>query len=133
MKLIIMLLIKTKNLMTVYSTVVLKLNTAQFNLVSKSHYGNGCEFKHGIIEYRGNNCFVPTKEYCFIKCVKFLTGEDYNQQYFDFIRNEKRRSNIMTKARFQPFCGAKDINFGFFDGIRVFPRTVIERNIAIYL
>ena len=46
---------------------------------------------------------------------------------------KKRRSNIMTKARFQPFCRAKDINLGYFVGIRVFPRTVIERNIAIYL
>ena len=38
------------------------------------------------------------KGYCFVKCINFLTGEDYKEQYLDFIRNEKRRSNIMTKA-----------------------------------
>ena len=49
-----------------------------------------------IIEYRGNNCYIPTKGYCFNKCVKYLTGQYYKQQYPDFIRNEKRILNIMT-------------------------------------
>ena len=44
-----------------------KLDTAQFKKVNKSQYGNGCDFKHEIIELRGNNCFIPTKGYCFIK------------------------------------------------------------------
>ena len=39
----------------------------------------------------------------------------------------------MTKARIQPFCRANNNNLGYFDGIRVFPRTVIERNIALYI
>ena len=39
----------------------------------------------------------------------------------------------MTKARIQPFCRANNSNLGYFDGIRVFPRTVIERNIALYV
>ena len=59
-------------------------------------------FKHESIEYRGNNCFTPTNWYCFIKSITFLTGEDYKQQYLDLIRNEKRRSNVMTMARIQP-------------------------------
>ena len=60
-----------------------------------------------ILEYRGHNCYTPTKAYCFVKCIKILTGQDYKQHYLDYIRNEKRRSNIMTKARIQPFCKAK--------------------------
>ena len=84
-------------------------------------------------EYRGNNCFLPTKGYCFIKCVNFLTGEDYKERNLDFIRNEKRRSNIMTKARSQPFCRTNNIDLGYYDGERVFPRSVTDRNIALYL
>ena len=38
-----------------------KINTPEFNLVNTSQYGNCCDFKHEIIEYRGINCFVPTK------------------------------------------------------------------------
>ena len=56
-----------------------KKDTPQINLVNRSHYGNGCDFKHDNKEYRGNNCFIPTKRYCFIKCTNFSTGEDYKQ------------------------------------------------------
>ena len=110
-----------------------KLNTPHFNKVNRSQYGNGCHFKHEIIEYRGNTCYIPTKGYCFVKCVIFLTGEDYKQQYLDFIRTEKRRSNIMTKARIQPLCTAKKIILGYYDGDGVFPRSVTNRDSALYL
>ena len=39
----------------------------------------------------------------------------------------------MTKAGIQPFCRANNIIIGFFDGTRVFPRTVTDRNNALYL
>ena len=39
----------------------------------------------------------------------------------------------MTKARNQPFCRANIINVGYFDGIRVFPRSVIDKNKALFL
>ena len=34
----------------------------------------------------------------------------------------------MTMARIQPFCRANNINLGYFNGIRVFPRSVTDRN-----
>ena len=39
----------------------------------------------------------------------------------------------MTKARIQPFCGANNINLGYFDGIRDFPRSVTDRDNALFL
>ena len=48
-----------------------KIDTPQFNLVNRSQYGNGCDFKHEIIEFRGNTCYIPTKGYCFVKCNNF--------------------------------------------------------------
>ena len=89
------------------------MNTPQFNKVKRSQYGNGCNFDTIIIEYNGNNCYIPTKGYCFLKCINFLTGRDYKEKYLDFIRNEKGRCNIMTKARIQPFCKANNINLGY--------------------
>ena len=118
---------------TIFNGYIYKLNTPQFNKVNRSQYGNGCDFKHEIIEYRGNNCFIPTKGYCFVKCINFLTGQDYKQQYLDFIRSEQRRSNIMTKAGIQPFCKANSINLGYYDGERVFPRSVTKRDNALFL
>ena len=29
-----------------------------------------------IIEVIGENCFIPRSKYCFIKCMKFLTGKE---------------------------------------------------------
>ena len=117
----------------IFNGYIYKINTPQFNLNKRSQYGNGCNFKHEIIEYQGNNCFIPTKGYCFVKCVNFLTGQEYKGRYLDFIRNEKRRTNIITKARVEPFCRANNINFGYYDGTRVFPGTATNRNSALFL
>ena len=70
-----------------FNRYLYKINTPQFNSVNGSQYGNGCDFKHEIFEYRGNNCFIPSKGFCFIKCINYLTGEDYKQQYLDCIKN----------------------------------------------
>ena len=74
----------------IFKGYIYKTDTPQFKLVNRSQYGNGCDFKHEIIEYRGQNCFMPTKGYCFVKCVKYLTGEDHKQQHLYFIRTEKK-------------------------------------------
>ena len=116
-----------------FNGYIYKLKKPPFNKVNKSQYGNGCDFKHEIIEYRGNNCFIPTKGYCFVKCISFLTGQDYKQQNLEFIRSEQRRWNIITKARIQPLWRANNINLGFYDGERVFPRSVTDRNNALFL
>ena len=55
----------------IFNGFTYKINTPQFNKVNRSQYGNGCDFKHEIIEYRGRNCFIPTKGHCFVKCIKF--------------------------------------------------------------
>ena len=88
---------------SIFKSYIYTLSTSQFNKVNRSQFVNGCDFKHKIIECRGKKCYIPTKGYCFVICINFLTGQGYKQQYLEFIRNEKRRSNIMTKARIQPF------------------------------
>ena len=35
------------------------IDTPEFNLVNRSQYGIGCDFKHEIVEYQGDNCFIP--------------------------------------------------------------------------
>ena len=118
---------------SIFNGYIYKIDTPIFNKVNRSKYGNGCDFKHEIIDNRGNNCYIPTKGYCFIKCINFLTGQDYKQKYLDFIRNEKRRTNIMTKSRIQPFRRENKITLGYYDGNGVYPRSVTNRNSALYL
>ena len=43
------------------------------------------------------------------------------------------RWSIIANARNQHFCGANKFSLGYFDEIRVFPRTVIERIKVLYL
>ena len=117
----------------IFNGYIYKINNSQFKKVKRNQYGNRCDFKHEIIECRGNNCFIPAKVYCFVKSINFLTGEDYKQQYLEFIRSEQKRSNIMTAARIQPFCRANNINLGYYNNDRVFPRTVTNRDSALYL
>ena len=45
----------------IFNGYIHKIDTPQFKKVNQSQYGNGCDFKQEIIEYRGNNCFIPTK------------------------------------------------------------------------
>ena len=56
-----------------------KLIIPQFKKVNRSQYGNGCSFDKIFVEYRGNKCFIQTKGYCFIRCINYLTGQDYKQ------------------------------------------------------
>ena len=62
-----------------------------------------------------------------------MIGQNYKQEYLDFIRNEKRRCTIMTMARIQPCLKKSGIDLGYYNGERVFPRTVTNRDSALYL
>ena len=37
----------------------------------------------------------------------------------------------MKSARMQPFCRNHKINRGYYDGFRVYPRNITERNMAL--
>ena len=108
-----------------------KLNSPEFKKVNRSKYGRGTDFKQDIVEYIGNNCYIPTSGICFIKCINYFTKKDYAQEFLTFIRTEQRRSNVMTSARVQPFCRKHNINIGCYDGFRVCPRNITQRNTAL--
>ena len=46
-----------------------KLNTLEFKKANRSQNGKGTNFKQDIVEYIGNNCYVPTNGNCFINCI----------------------------------------------------------------
>ena len=60
----------------IFNGYICKSITPQFNLNNRSKFGSS--FDQKINEYRANNCFISTKNYCFIKCVTYSTGQDYN-------------------------------------------------------
>ena len=78
----------------IFNGYIYKINTPHFNKVNRSQCGNGCDFKYQIKEYIGKNCFIPING-CFVKCINFITGEDYKEQYLEIIRNEKKNDQTL--------------------------------------
>ena len=59
-----------------FTGYVYKLNTAQFNVVKRSGYGESTNYMQQIVEDQGQNCFIPTSGMCFIKFNKYFTIKD---------------------------------------------------------
>ena len=108
-----------------------KLNTPQFKVVKRSVYGKDTNHTQEIVEYHGQNCYIPTSGMCFIKCINYFTKKDYTEDFLTFIRSEQRRSNVMTSARVGSVCRKYNINIGCFDGTRINPRNITQRNTAL--
>ena len=51
----------------IFTGWLFKLNTPEFKKVNRSQYSRGTDFKQDIVEYIGNNCYIPTSGKCFIK------------------------------------------------------------------
>ena len=86
-----------------------------------------------IGEYHGQNCYIPTSGMCFIKGINYFTKKDYTEQFLTYIRTEQRRSKVMTSARIQPFCRNYDINNDCFDGTRINPRNLTQRDTSLFI
>ena len=88
---------------TIFISYVFKSNLLEFNKVNRSECGKGTVLKQDIVEVIGDKSFIPTSGYCLIKCLKCSTGKDYKQKLLDFIRDKKRRSNVTTSLKLNPF------------------------------
>ena len=115
----------------IFTGYVYKLDTPQFKIVKRSAYGKGTNHMQEIVEYHGRNCYIPTSGMCFIKCINRFTKKDYTEEFLTFIRSEQRRSNVMTSARVGSFCRKYNINIGCFDGTRINPRNITQRDTAL--
>ena len=116
-----------------FAGYVYKLNTPRFKVVKRSAYVRGTNYMQEIVEYHGQNFYIPTSGMCFIKCNKYFTKKHYTEDFLTFIRSEERRSNVMTSARIQPFCRKYNINIGCFDGTRINPRNLTQRDTSLFI
>ena len=112
---------------------VYKLNTPQFNVVKRSACGNGTIYMQEIVEYHVQNCYIQTSGMCFIKCINYFTKKEYTEEFLTFIRSEQRKANVMTSAGIQPFCRKYNINIGCFDGTRINPGNLTQRNTSLFV
>ena len=117
----------------IFTGYVYKLDTPQFKVVKRSAYGKGTNYMQEIFEYHGQNCYIPSSGMCFIKCNNYFTNKDYTEEFLTFIRTEQRRSNLMTSARVGSFCRKNNINIGCFDGTRINPQNLTQRNTSLFI
>ena len=50
-----------------------KLNTTEFKKVNRSQYGKSTNFRQDIVEYNGNNCYIPSTGICYLNFINFFT------------------------------------------------------------
>ena len=86
-----------------------------------------------IVEYHGQNCYIPTSGMCFIKCINYLLKKTTQKIFLTVVRSAQRRCHVMTCARIQPFCKKYNINISCFDGSRKNPRNFTQRNISLFI
>ena len=65
----------------IFTGYLYKLDTPQFTIVKRSAYGKGTNYMQEIVEYRGQNCFIPTSGMCFIKCINYFIKKDYTNEF----------------------------------------------------
>ena len=46
-----------------------KLNKSVFIMIKRSKQGKAVDFRHETFENKRNNCYIPKKRYCFVKCI----------------------------------------------------------------
>ena len=96
----------------VFTGYVYKTNTPQFNVVKRGVHAKVTKYMQETVEYRVQNCYIPTSVHRFIKCIEYFTNKDYTEEVLTVIQSKKYQSRVMTTARVQPFRRKCNINIG---------------------
>ena len=108
----------------------------KFKLLTRSEHGRGANEFNNIQEYEGENCYIPSGNGCFLKCINYIfKKKDFSTEYFEFIISYKRRSNVMARCRLPEFCKRYKIDIGIFHlkTKRILSQTVKQKNICVYI
>ena len=100
-----------------------------FKRVTRSDHGRKANEFNNIQEYKCKNCYIPSGNSCFLKCIKYIFKEDFSTEYFDFIQSYKSRTNVMTRCRNPEFCKVYKIDISIYDpkSKRILPRNVKQK------
>ena len=106
-----------------------------YKRVNRSEHGRGANEFNKILEYKGENCYIPNGNGCFLKCINYIFDKDFSTEYIEFIQSYKRRPNVMTQCRTPEFCKGYKIDIGIYDPKRkrILPWTIKQKNICVYI
>ena len=106
-----------------------------YKRITRSEHGRGANEFNNIEEYNGKNCYIPSGNGCFLKCINYIFDKDFSTEYFEFIKSYKRRPNVMARCRIPEFCKRYKIDIGIYDlnSKRILPWTVKQKNICVHI
>ena len=106
-----------------------------YKRIIRSEHGRGANEFNNIQKYEGENCYIPSGNGCFLKCINYIFNKDFSREYFELIKSYKRRTNVMTRCRIPEFCERYKIDIGIYDlnKQRVLARTVKQRDICVHI
>ena len=106
-----------------------------FKRVSRSEHGGGAKEFNNILQYEGENCYIPNGKACFLKCINYIFKKDFSMEYFEFIQSYKRRPKVMTPCRIPEFCQRQERDIALYDlkSKRILPRSVKQRDVYVYI
>ena len=77
-----------------FTGYVYKMNTPHFKVVKRSAYGRGTNYMQEIVEYHGQNCYIPTSGMCFIKSINYFTKKDYTEEFLTLFELNKEHLTL---------------------------------------
>ena len=106
-----------------------------FKRVNNSDHGKGANEFNNILEYEIDNCYIPSGNGCFLKCVNFNFMKDFGMEYFEFIQSYKIGTNVMTRCRIPEYSERYKTDIGVHDlkSKRILPRSVKQRDICVHI
>ena len=106
-----------------------------FKRKNRSDHGRGANEFNNIEEYEGKNCYIPSGNGCFLKCINYIFDKDFSIVYLEFIKSYKRRPNVMARCRIPEFCKRYKIDIGLYDlnSKRILPWTAKQKNICVHI
>ena len=106
-----------------------------YKRINRSDHGKGANEFNNIEEYNGKNCYIPSGNGCFLKCINYIFDKDFSIEYFQFIKSYKRRQNVMARCRIPEFCKRYKKDIGIYDlnSKRILPWTVKQKKICVYI
>ena len=57
----------------IYYTAIFYRQFRKFKRGNLSEHGRGANEFYNILEYEGGNCYIPSGNECFLKCIKFFS------------------------------------------------------------
>ena len=106
-----------------------------FKRVNRSDHGRGANEFNNIEEYEGKNCYIPSGNGCFLKCINYIFDKDFSIEYFEFIKSYKRRPKVMARCRIPEYCKRYKIEIGIYDlnSKRILSWTLKQKNICVHI